>query len=82
MEPCTVQIATFQRLIQGTTDLLSGFVLAQLKIDDANVVDNSGSATHPIAEHTGNAVEQIKGMVFRITAEELALADGYEVAGY
>jgi len=50
-------------------------VLAQLEIDDANVVDNSGSATHPIAKHTGNAVEQIKGMVFRITAEELALAD-------
>lgn len=77
-----VQTATFQRLLQGAPDLLPGFILDQVAIDDAQVVSTSGAAYHPIAKHTGNPVEQVKGTVFRITADELALADGYEVAAY
>ena len=41
----------------------------------------SGKSQHMIAKRT-DAGEQVAGMVFEITAQELAAADRYEVAEY
>ena len=80
LEP--VQLATFDRRLTGAHDTLPGFRLGQLEIKSDAVVATSGVATHPIVQATGNPLDLVAGMVFRITAAELAAADSYEVDDY
>ncbi|HEX8778175.1 MAG TPA: gamma-glutamylcyclotransferase family protein [Rhodanobacter sp.] len=77
-----VQLATFGRRLTGTPDLLRGYRLDMLAIRDASVVATSGAEHHPIASHTGDAAHAVPGTVFRLTPEELAQADAYEVDDY
>jgi gamma-glutamylcyclotransferase (GGCT)/AIG2-like uncharacterized protein YtfP len=77
-----VQVATFGRTLQGTPDALPGYRLDVLTISDPDVVGVSGAAQHPVAVPTGSASDRVAGMVFEITAEELARADAYEDADY
>lgn len=77
-----VQLATFGRLLEGTPDILSGFSLSKIKITDSNVVETSGESEHPIVSFTGNIEDQIQGLVFDISKEELDKADAYEVDDY
>jgi len=74
-----VQRATFGRLLEGQSDALPGFALAPLAISDPEVVKLSGAAVHMIARPSGDPDDRISGVVFRITAAELAAADAYEV---
>ena len=78
----SVQLSTFGRPLQGTHDILRGFQLSELKINNPDVVKTSGDAVHPILIHTGNETDTVKGMVFDITHEELQQADAYEVEEY
>jgi hypothetical protein len=75
-----VQMATFGRPLAGTRDLLPGFALVPLAIDDQTVVAISGTARHTMATFTGNASDVVSGTVFAVTADELQSADTYEVA--
>ena len=75
----SVQLATFGRLLEGRPDALPGFTLKPLKITDENVIATSGLDVHQMACETGNPAEQVPGIVFAITPEELAAADAYEV---
>ncbi len=77
-----VQIATFGRKLQGTSDYLLGYSLSMLKITDPNVLATSGKEFHPILTYTGNTEDRVAGMIFEITSEELLQADQYEVADY
>ncbi|HEX7731818.1 MAG TPA: gamma-glutamylcyclotransferase family protein [Rhodanobacter sp.] len=77
-----VQLATFGRRLAGMPDLLRGYRLDMLTIRDAGVVATSGAARHPIASHTGGADHAVPGTVFRLTPQELAQADAYEVDDY
>jgi hypothetical protein len=77
-----VQMANFGRLLSGRPDSLSGYTLARITIDDAAVVALSGKPQHMIAERSKNAADEVSGVVFEITREELAAADRYEVAQY
>ena len=74
-----VQMATFGRLLAGTSDTLSGFEQMMLKIEDQAVIAVSGMAQHTIARFTGHASDVISGTVFRVTAEDIQNADKYEV---
>ena len=74
-----VQLATFGRRLEGTSDTLTGFALAPLKIEDPAVVAISGKATHTIARFTGRDSDEIPGTVFRIAPDDLRSADKYEV---
>lgn len=76
----TVQLATFGRRLPGTSDVLQGFELASLKIDDPAVVAISGKAVHTMATFTGRASDVIPGTVFAVTPDEIQRADTYEVA--
>ena len=76
----SVQLATFGRLLQGAEDSLSGFRLAQLKIEDENVIAISGKDVHTIAQFTGKESDVIRGTVFRLTRNDIFQADEYEVA--
>jgi hypothetical protein len=77
----TVQMANFGRLLSGRPDSLPGYKLLPITIDDPAVVALSGKSQHMIAQRS-NAAAEVTGMVFEITAQELAAADRYEVAEY
>jgi gamma-glutamylcyclotransferase (GGCT)/AIG2-like uncharacterized protein YtfP len=77
-----VQVATFGRTVQGAPDALPGYRLEMLTISNPDVVGVSGSAQHPVAIPTGSPADTVPGMVFEVTAEELASADAYEDADY
>ncbi|MBN9244526.1 MAG: gamma-glutamylcyclotransferase [Mesorhizobium sp.] len=77
-----VQRATFGRELEGRPDALPGFARTMVAITDPEVIAKSGEASHPIVRHTGRPADEIDGVVFEITDDELAAADRYEVADY
>jgi hypothetical protein len=77
-----VQRANYGRLLVGTPDALRGYRLAPLAITDAQVVRISGKAVHTIACRSGDPADVIAGIVFRLTRDELAATDRYEVDVY
>jgi hypothetical protein len=76
-----VQMANFGRLLSGRPDLLPGYTLVPIIINDSAVIALSGKSQHMIAKRS-HANDEVTGMVFEITADELAAADRYEVAEY
>jgi gamma-glutamyl AIG2-like cyclotransferase len=74
-----VQMATFGRLLAGTSDALRGFELISLKIEDPTVVAISGTAHHTMARFTGRVSDVVSGTVFGVTPAEIQNADKYEV---
>lgn len=77
-----VQLSTFGRRLTGTPDSLMGFVIAEARIEDSDVVAKSGKEFHPIARKTGAFNHRIPGTVFEVTEEELNHSDCYEVDAY
>jgi Gamma-glutamyl cyclotransferase, AIG2-like len=77
-----VQMANFGRLLSGREDSLPGYTLHPIMIDDPSVVALSGKSQHMIAKRSELAGDEVAGMVFEITAQELAAADRYEVSEY
>jgi hypothetical protein len=78
LEP--VQMATFGRQLVGSNDVLQGFELVSLKIEDPTVIAISGKAHHTMARFTGRASDVVSGTVFAVTPDELQSGDKYEVA--
>jgi gamma-glutamylcyclotransferase (GGCT)/AIG2-like uncharacterized protein YtfP len=77
-----VQLATFGRRLEGTEDALPCYRLDVLTISNPGVVGVSGTEQHPVAVATGSQSDRVPGVVFEVTAEELAAADIYEDADY
>lgn len=77
-----VQLATFGRLLAGQPDRLPGYRCELIRIDDPQVVATSGASHHPIVHPTGLMQDEVAGTVLRISADELARADTYEVDDY
>ena len=77
-----VQVETFGRELVGLKDQLLGYQLEMVEIKDVDVVELSGETHHPIAIATSNDTDEVSGMVFEITVEELAQSDKYEVDDY
>ena len=75
-----VQIATFGRRVSGRSDVLRGFALVPLQIEDAAVVAISGQDVHTMATFTGRDSDVVAGTVLTLTPDEMARADKYEVA--
>ena len=75
-------MANFGRKLVGCLDSLPGYTLEPIVIRDAAVVALSGKAQHPIAASSANAADEVHGVVFEITAQELTAADRYEVPEY
>jgi hypothetical protein len=68
----------FNRLLSGTPDTLLHYRLAQIKISDQD-----GTGHHyPAAFYTGNPRDQIAGMVYQLSDDELLRADLYETQAY
>jgi hypothetical protein len=77
-----VQRATFGRVLDGVADAMPGFALVPLSIASPQVVRLSGAAVHAVARYTGDPADLVPGLVFLLTAKELAAADRYEVDAY
>ena len=77
-----VQRATYGRLLDGTPDALTGYRLEPLAIRDPEVVRLSGKAVHTIARFSGDPADRISGVRFRMSEDELAATDAYEVDAY
>lgn len=77
----SVQLASFGRVLKGAPDALPGWRREMVEITDPDVLAKSGARFHPIVV-PGAASDTVAGMVFEITAAELASADRYEVADY
>ncbi|OAN66654.1 gamma-glutamylcyclotransferase family protein [Sphingomonas sp. TDK1] len=75
-----VQLSQFGRLLDGTDDILHGYVVTEIQIRDPAVLDASGIETH-LALVPGEG-PPIPGKVFQLTPEELAAADVYESENY
>jgi hypothetical protein len=75
-----VQMAIFGRGLDGRADVLPRYTLSILQITDPDVIATSGTARHTMAHETGDPLDEVPGIVFRITTAELAAADAYEVA--
>jgi hypothetical protein len=76
-----VRMANFGRLLSGRPDLLPGYTLVPIIINDSAVIALSGKSQHMIAKRS-HANDEVTGMVFEITADELAAAHRYEVGEY
>tara|TARA_B100000929_G_scaffold33033_1_gene23903 strand:+ start:1017 stop:1349 length:333 start_codon:yes stop_codon:yes gene_type:complete len=77
-----VQLDTFDRLLEGKKDVLKEYCVSEIKIKDPSVIGLSGKEVHPILRFTGNNFDEVKGMVFKISYNELLMADEYEVEDY
>jgi hypothetical protein len=77
-----VQVASFGRELRGRPDAMPGYKQTWLAIQDAQVVATSGKTHHPIVEPSANPADEVAGVVFEISAQELAAADKYEVCDY
>ncbi|PXV56019.1 Gamma-glutamyl cyclotransferase, AIG2-like [Dyella jiangningensis] len=77
-----VQLESFGRLLDGEDDAMQGYRQLLVEITDPDVLRKSGQKFHPIVVPSDDAHDEVAGKVFRITPDELAAADGYEVADY
>lgn len=75
-------MANFGRKLSGTQDILPGYRLAKVKIEDPEVIAESGEEIHNILFPTEDNADQVPGMVFDISLQELQRADAYEVSAY
>lgn len=77
-----VQKENYGRVLKGSKDRLKGYKLENIKITDKIVLEKSKQLFHPIAIASENKEHFIDGIIFEITAEELAQTDAYEVSDY
>ena len=77
-----VQRSSFGRRLDGQPDAMPGYTRTMVEITDPAVLAASGERFHPIVSPSGDPSDEVAGTVFRISAEELAAADRYEVEDY
>lgn len=77
-----VQIILFNRTLSGKPDVLPGFKVGHIKIEDPQVITTSGSSLHPILQFTGEVHDEIAGTQYELSEKELAQADNYEISAY
>lgn len=77
-----VQIANYGRTLEGSPDALSGYRLVVLPDRDPEAVRISGANTHMVVRRTGDPADRVPGVLFLLTADELAATDKYEGSDY
>ena len=77
-----VQLATYGRPLDGSPDALLGHRLEVLPDRDPDAVRISGTKAHMVVRRTGDPADRVPGVVFLLTAAELAATDKYEGSDY
>jgi gamma-glutamylcyclotransferase (GGCT)/AIG2-like uncharacterized protein YtfP len=73
-----IQLATFGRKLEGKPDVLTGYRLGQVQIQDREAAAASGETHYRNLEPTGVVTDSVEGTVFLLTARELDRSDEYE----
>lgn len=81
LQTAAVQLATFGRRLEGKPDVLVGYSLAMIQIQDQDFAAASG-AHQRIIQFTGSESDLVEGTVFPVTRKDLERADTYEPAEY
>jgi hypothetical protein len=77
-----VQLATFGRRLSGEPEVLEGYRIDHLMIEDEEVIAASGLRYHLIISPSGDPLDVVTGTGFMVTHAELLQADAYEVDDY
>ena len=77
-----VQLANYGRELDGAPDALIGYRMITLPDRDPHAVRISGTRTHFVVRPTGDPADRVPGMVYLLTADELAETDRYEGSDY
>ena len=77
-----VQLVTFGRRLSGEPEILAGFRIDHLMIEDEAVIAASGLRYHLIISRNGNPSDVVTGTGFSITYAELLQSDAYEADDY
>ncbi|MFI5188555.1 MAG: gamma-glutamylcyclotransferase family protein [Chitinophagales bacterium] len=77
-----VQAELFGRILQGSTDALSGYKVVTIEIKDQSFLSKGEEKYQSTVIISDNKDDQIKGTVLEITEEELQVADNYEPNNY
>jgi hypothetical protein len=70
-----VQLESFDRVLDGTLDVLQGYQPEELEITDEFVLKTSQKKSHPIIFSSNSLQDEINGTIFKITSSELLHAD-------
>lgn len=82
LQQTNVQLELFGVELNGTRDVLTGYVVSEIVITDQEVIRKSGKNVHPILKFTGDRSDEVEGTVFELTDDHLRHADRYEVDEY
>lgn len=77
-----VQRAVFGKAVTGKPDAIVGYALVPVTISSQEAIAISGKAEHTTLVPAKGESTPIEGVVFHITASDLAAADRYESAEY
>ena len=77
-----VQLATFGRRLFGEPEVLEGYRIDHLLIEDEEVIAASGLRYHLIISPSGRSEDVVMGTGFVVSDAELLAADGYEADDY
>ena len=80
LQKAEVQLKLFGRLLNGTKDSLTGYKTSKVEITDEAFLANGEQSVQLSAVLSADG--KIEGIVFELTADELAHADTYEPAEY
>lgn len=70
-----IQLESFDRVLDGTLDVLQGYQPEELEITDEFVLETSQKKSHPIIFSSNSLQDEINGTIFKITSSELLHAD-------
>lgn len=78
----STQRTLFGRVPEARDDVLVGYTIDYLEVDDERIAHVSGATTHPILRATGNRLDKVVGRLLEISELELEAADELEARGY
>lgn len=78
----TVQLRLFKRILRGMKDVLPGYKAVSVDSRDEAYLAKGEQRYRQTAFASANENDEIEGIVFEITNEELAVSDDYEPEGY
>lgn len=71
------QIDTFGRLLNRTVDIVKGYKLDNIKIQNPEIITLMDNDFHPVAKSTNNLNDEITGTVFELSDEDMAKIETY-----
>ena len=82
LQKAEVQAELFGRLLKGKNDSLTGYKILRIEISDESFLARREEKMQSTLSATGNKQDEVKGMVFQLSPEELLRADQYEPENY